>query len=106
MPKGDIVLVPFPYTDLTGNKLRPALILAENRFDLTVAFITTQLQWQEPTDIEIKPDHKNGIKKLSIVRLSKIATLDRSLVVGKMGDIGTIKSAELNAKLKTLLQIP
>lgn len=106
MPKGNIVLIPFPFTDLTGSKLRPALILAETSLDLTVSFITTQLQWQEVTDIPLQPDYNNGIKKISIVRLSKMATIDRSLVVGKIGDIGQAKIAELNSKLKMLFQIP
>lgn len=43
MPKGTVVLIPFPFTNLTGNKLRPALILAETPLDVTVSFITTQL---------------------------------------------------------------
>jgi hypothetical protein len=42
----------------------------------------------------------------SIVRLSKLATVDRSLVVGKIGDIGSTKIIELNSKLKALFQIP
>jgi mRNA interferase MazF len=46
MPKGNIVLIPFPFIDLSGNKLRPALILAETPLDVTVSFIMTQLQWQ------------------------------------------------------------
>ena len=53
MAKGDIVLITFPFTDLSGSKLRPAVILAETTLDLTVCFITTQLQWQEATDVQL-----------------------------------------------------
>jgi mRNA interferase MazF len=106
MLKGDIILIPFPFTDLTGNKLRPALILAQTNIDLTVAFITTQLQWQEPTDILLQPGASNGIKKASVVRISKIATIDKQLAIGKIGAINNIQIAELNLKLKTVFQIP
>ena len=47
MVKGDIVLITFPFTDLSGSKLRPTVVLAETELDVTVCFITTQLQWQE-----------------------------------------------------------
>ena len=106
MPKGNIVLIPFPFTDLSGNKLRPALVLAENNLDVTVSFITTQLQWQEPTDILLQPGPKNGIKKASLVRLSKIATIDRSLIVGMIGSINAAQITELNLKLKLIFQLP
>lgn len=39
MNKGDIVLIPFPFSDLSGAKNRPAVILIETDEDITVAFI-------------------------------------------------------------------
>ena len=105
MQKGDIVLIPFPFTDLSGSKLIPAVILAITRLDLTVCFITTQLQWQEPTDILLQPTHSNGIKKPSLIRVSKIAALDKTLTLGKIGAIHIDEIKELNSKLKQLLQL-
>ena len=105
MQKGDIVLIPFPFTDLSGNKLRPAIILVQTKSDLTVCFITTQLQWQEPTDVLLQPNSSNGIKKASLIRVSKIATPDRALVLGKIGSLNQTEMMELNSKLKQLLQL-
>ena len=70
MQKGDIVLLPFPFTNLKGSKTRPALILIESNLDITVAFITTQLFFTEPTDIILSPNAKNGLNHLNkFVRL-------------------------------------
>jgi mRNA interferase MazF len=55
MAKGDIVLITFPFTDLSGGKLRPAVILVDMPLDLTVSFITTQTEWQEQTDVLLHP---------------------------------------------------
>ena len=106
MAKGDIVLITFPYTDLSGSKLRPALVLADTSIDLTVCFITTQTGWQEATDVLLTPSLANGIRKVSLVRTSKIATLDRSLAKGLLGRLSATEIAGLNAKLKILLQLP
>ena len=105
MNKGDIILVPFPYTDMTGTKLRPALVLINNPNDLTVCFITSQVKWKEDTDIELFPTTQNGIKKASLIRLSKIATIDKSLATGKLGEISPSESKELNIKLKNLFKL-
>lgn len=105
MTKGDIVLIPFPFTDLTGNKLRPAIVLIVSELDITVCFITTQLNWQEVTDIKLLPTIENGIKKNSLIRLSKIATIDKKLAIGKIGVLSNENMLELNSKLKFLLQL-
>ena len=105
MVKGDIVLIPFPFTNLTGSKLRPAIVLFVTDFDLTVSFITTHLKWKRLTDIEILPSTENGIKKTSLIRVSKIATIDKSLAIGKIGELQQSEVSELNLKLKLLLQL-
>lgn len=106
MPKGDIVLITFPFTDLSGSKLRPAVIIAEANLDVTVSFITTQIQWQEATDVVLLPNLTNNLKKHSLIRTGKIATLDRSLVKGLLGKLTVNEISELNSKLKLLFQIP
>ena len=102
MLKGDIILIPFPFTDLTGTKLRPAIVLINSNYDITVCFITTQIKWKEVTDIEIFPTANNGIKKYSLIRLSKIATVDKSLTVGRLGRLEKEELYTLNANLKIL----
>lgn len=105
MAKGDIVLITFPFTNLSGSKLRPAIVLTETNLDITVCFITSQINWQEQTDIVLFPSDKNGIKKQSLVRTSKIATIDRSLAQGLLGRLSSNEIIELNNKLKILFQL-
>lgn len=106
MAKGDIVLITFPFTDLSGSKLRPSVVLADTSLELTVCFITTQIKWQEPPDLLLTPNLTNGLKKLSIVRTGKIATLDKTLIKGLLGRLTQSELIDLNEKLKTLLQLP
>ncbi len=105
MTKGDIVLIIFPFTDLSGSKLRPAVILANTNLDLTVCFITTQTQWQELTDVLLLPDLINGLKKQSLIRTSKIATLDKTLAKGLLGKLTQPELFDLNDKLKILFKL-
>jgi len=105
MQKGDIILIPFPFTDLTGSKKRLALILVAGNLDITVSFISTQLHWQEATDLLLHPDSLNGLKKPSIVRIGKMATIDKSLVIGKLGSINEAEIRELHKKLIQLFDI-
>ena len=105
MQKGDIVLIPFPFTDLTGTKLRPTVVLVATTLDLTVCFITTQIGWKELSDLVLHPTSDNGIKKVSLTRSSKIATIDKSLSLGKIGSLSYSEQQDLNIKLKQLLQL-
>ena len=73
--------------------------------DITVAFITTQLGYKESTDVELLPDINTGIKKLSIVRPGKLATIDKTFALGKIGTLPSILLEQVNASLKIILQL-
>ena len=105
MNKGDLILIPFPFTDLTGNKNRPALVLVSSELDITVAFISTQLKWKEKTDILLDPTKENGLKKESLIRLSKLATIDKDLALGKLGRISNESIILVNNNLKKILKL-
>jgi mRNA interferase MazF len=105
MTKGDIVLIPFPFTDLTGNRNRPAVILSVSEDDVLVSFITTQIKWKTEYDISVKPTILNGLKKPSLIRLSKLATIDKELVIGRLGVLDGQYIALLNKNLIRLLKL-
>jgi mRNA interferase MazF len=105
MAKGDIVLISFPFSNLNGSKLRPAIVLIESVQDFTVCFITTQLAWQESTDLILNPLPTNGLKKTSLIRTNKLATLDKSLSKGLIGKMNQLEIEQLNQKLKSVFQL-
>jgi mRNA interferase MazF len=77
-------------------------VLIENSLDITVCFITTQTGWKEPTDILVTPSAENGIRKESLIRTSKIATLDKTLAKGLLGKLSQEQVVEMNKNLVKL----
>ena len=73
--------------------------MAISALDITLAFISTELKWKEATDVEIQSNQKNGLKKDSLIRLSKIATLDKTLALGLLGNVDNIMLEEINKNL-------
>lgn len=84
---GSIVLARFPFTDLSGDKRRPALVVSrdnDRRPDLVVCFITSVPR--SGPDMAVLPAAPgSGLKVPSVVRFDKIATLDRTVIAGKLG---------------------
>lgn len=92
LQRGDIVLVRFPFTDLSGSKRRPALVLATYSPDVIVAFVSSVL----PTvpglsEIVLQPAAPSftatGLKVGSVIRLTKLATLEQSLITRLLGHL-------------------
>lgn len=105
MPKGEIVLIPFPFTNLTNTKIRPCLVLIEAEYDVTVSFITTQTGWNDEGSVTVTASAGNGLKKDSLIRLNKLATIDKELILGKIGELGIDEMDLVNLKLKKILQL-
>jgi len=101
MKKGDIVLLPFPFTDLSGVKNRPGVILHVHSNDDIVAFISSQTQYREKTDVYLEPTSQNGLKKKSLIRVRKIVTITKDFLLGKLGELNDRNILELdNALIK------
>lgn len=113
MPKaGDMVLVPFPFTDLSGSKVRPALILGVQKSgdDITVCFVSSHKQNKKyPGDVILKESDKKfditGLKTSSIIKVTKIATLDKAVILGKIGELDKNKLQEVKKLLKTYFKL-
>ena len=105
MKKGDIILVPFPFTDLSGSKLRPALVLVEEGDDVVAVFISTILRERFKSDYFVKKSEKNSLKKDSLIKLNKLATLSHDLIKGKIGELSATDLKEIDKKLMALFKI-
>ncbi len=90
---GDIVLVKFPFTNLETTKKRPALILHHtfhtSKIDIIgIAMITSQIEgYKLYGDVLIGKWKEANLLYPSLVRLSKIATIDSDLIDKKLGHL-------------------
>lgn len=112
LKKGDLVLVPFPFTDLSTTKLRPAVVLWVDLsgIDITVCFISSQnvnnISAEEFLIDKNDPEFtKTGLKVTSKVRVSRIATIERNLITRKLGRLETNLLQNLDNRLINIFQL-
>lgn len=103
--KGSIILVPFPFTDLTGQKLRSAVVISDKLLgdDVIVVFITSQAKLRGKHLVPIEPNTDNGLKTKSKIVCDKTATLDEQIIVGSLGVLSADIQDAVDAELKTVL---
>lgn len=102
--EGDIVIVPFPFSDLSTTKKRPALVLATLQGDDFIACQITSKNVKDDYAIPISDENfvEGSIRQDSNIRPNKIFTLSRGLVLYKIGKLSDEKLAEV---MSTLLMI-
>mgnify|MGYP001039832887 CR=1 FL=1 len=92
---GDVILIGFPFTDLSGTKQRPAVVISSNWFnkkgtDVIVAAISSHIPPKiEEDEYLLSPKEQKlaGLPKQSFVKVGKIITLDQRLVRKKLGHL-------------------
>ncbi|MDG6026653.1 MAG: type II toxin-antitoxin system PemK/MazF family toxin [Candidatus Brocadia sp.] len=95
--KGDVVVVPFPFSDLTQVKRRPALVItALEGDDVILCQITSQTI---KDNYALSPDDKNfetgSLKQSSNVRPNRIFTVDSHIILYRAGNLKIEKLTEI-----------
>ncbi len=104
----DIVLVPFPFTDLSTTKRRPCLVLAEAKPRglprlFVVAMMTSQTKSLSfPYDVSLQNWELAGLPKATLVRLAKVVTLEETMIRKKIGRLDSVDQKLVRAQFAGL----
>ena len=103
--RGDVVVIPFPFSDLSSSKKRPALIIAVlSGNDYIFAQITSTARFDSYTLSLKKEDFAKGkLVHLSLIRANKLFTGDSSLISYKTGSLPKGKVEEVQETLIKIL---
>jgi mRNA interferase MazF len=105
----DVLVVPFPFTDSSAVKRRPALVLSAEPFQnrighLVLAMITSRENRGWPLDVEISDLRAAGLSHVSIVRM-KLFTLDERFVLRRAGRLAEGDRHAVSKNLHLLLPL-
>ena len=111
--KNKIVLVPFPFDDLSTSKVRPAVCLTEpigQHKHVVLAFITSRLpQNPESSDVILHINAEGfastGLRVSSAIRLHRLMTVTTELVRRELGELSPKQQEEVNQKLRELFEL-
>jgi mRNA interferase MazF len=113
--RGDVVLIEFRYSDLLGSKLRPALVVQDdfgNRrlIHTIVAQITSRIHPPISTrlviDISAADGGLSGLRHVSMVSCENLTTVEKDLIVRKLGLLPDVLMRKIDQCLKSALGIP
>ena len=101
---GSVVLVTFPYSNLKGQKIRPALVLAIVEFNNFILCQITSRPYSSKIAIRIEAyDFKKGkLPVVSFVRPDKLFTADKSIIRGTAGELSVKKRDLILQKVRKL----
>jgi mRNA interferase MazF len=103
--KGDVVVAPFPFSDLSATKKRPALVVAAlTGHDVILCQITSQAVADSYAVPLVDHDFTSGgLRQPSNIRPNRLFTAESSIILYRAGTISAAKIQEVLAKLVQIL---
>ncbi|SRR5258707_12938910 len=102
--KGDIVIVPFPFSDLTSSKKRPALILASSSpEDVILCQITSNIYDKFGVHLNSDDFKFGSLNRPSLIRPNRIFTASQKIVLYKVGSIKSEKLIQVRNSIISML---
>ena len=114
--RGEVVLVDFPYSDHTGSKVRPALVVQaeawNQRLDDTILALITSSRHrsvgaatQLVIDITTAEGQQTGLRLNSVIQCENLLTYDQRLILRVLGRLSATAMEQINACLKAALDL-
>jgi len=102
--RGDVVIIPFPFSDLKGSKRRPALVLAVLPGDDIILCQVTSRQPKSDLFVSLSSGDfsSGGLPVNSFIRPDRIFTADKNIIIRKAG---TVKKTVSESTINMLLEI-
>jgi len=108
--RGEVVRVPFPYTNQVGSKTRPACVISIPAYnagpDFVVAMITSSTRFlQQPGlgDVVLSDWRAAGLRQPSVVRAGRLLVVERQLLVRSLGRLAPSDLTAVDQALETVL---
>ena len=105
--KGDVIVIKFPFSDLSNTKKRPALIITKPLGeDILLAQITSKLNTNNfSVSINKKDFEKEYLLVESVVKLNRLFSADQSIIEYKVGRLTNKKMKEIETRLIQLIKM-
>ncbi|MBT4376905.1 type II toxin-antitoxin system PemK/MazF family toxin [archaeon] len=103
--KGEIVVVPFPFSDLSSSKRRPALIISTPKGeDILLTQITSKFNLNKYS-INISKDFEKGnFPEESFVKINRLFSADKNIILYKKGKLKKSKIREIKKSIIRMIK--
>lgn len=113
MMRGKLVLLPFPFDDLSAAKVRPVLCLTDEigaHEHVVVAFVSSQVPTQpEPSDLVLDATDADfaatGLRVASVIKLHRLLTVSKGIMLRELGSLTPALQAQVGRRIKALFGV-